>query len=112
MNYYFTCSIQKNKKGLPNKDENTNIKINEIKSYRSGCFLLQKFKNKNLFIAISNYYKHRTFFTEEICKIAEVKSNELQNIKCDNELISSKMIRKPESVIYYNLLGKGVDKNN
>lgn len=68
MIFYFTCSISKNRKGLPNGDENGAMEINEIKAYRSGNILLQKFRNKILFVTISYYFEHRTKVTEEKCK--------------------------------------------
>lgn len=39
MGYNFTCSIQRNKKGLPKKEENSKLASNSVKVYRSGNFL-------------------------------------------------------------------------
>jgi len=116
MDYYFTCSISKNKKGLPNKEENINLESNKIKAYRSGDFLLVKFKNKKLFFAVTNYYAHRTFQITEKCRSEEKQQEESEKIKYRNENQiedkNRKQIRKPECIINYNLLARGVDKNN
>lgn len=103
--FYFTCSIQKNKKGLPNREENDKLK-EHIKAYRSGDFLVTKFNDNKLFIAISNYYKHR------IINSKKGHDAEIEIFSSDGSNLSNENNIKPESVVKYNFLAKGVDRHN
>ncbi len=68
--------------------------MNSIEAYRSGSFLFIKYKDKRLFLAISNFYKHRI-----------MNSNSFPNDENEDEEISASGNieiadkRKPEVVI-------------
>lgn len=72
----FTCSIQRNKQGLPNKKENYNLPIDSIKAYRSGSFSITKYRDKTLFFHITNFYKHRIHNSNSFQDDEEISDDE------------------------------------
>jgi len=91
LGFFATGVVKKNRKEIPNKEENKNISKGESIAYRYEDNLLIKYKDRKLLCILSNYYDNNFFNVDK-------KNGPNMTV--------------PTSIKNYNNFSKGVDHNN